>query len=110
MQCIAPDTRVAVSHTVDDGAIAAVHGALGVDGRGQEAVRAAADGMSELGGGQGGQDAGSSGGGGARRDEAMIPALESGRSENGVGQDAGQQIIRPGGGLAGLQRGAERSL
>lgn len=60
---------------VNDGAIAAVHGALGVDGCGQEAVCAAAAGMCELRGGQRGQDAGSSGSSGARWDEAMVSAL-----------------------------------
>lgn len=82
---------------VDDGAIAAVHGALGVDGRGQEAVRAAAAGVAQLGGGQRGQDAGSGGGSGAGRDEAVVSALEARRSQDGVGQDAGQQVIRLGG-------------
>lgn len=71
----------------DAAAVAAVHGALGVDGRVQEAVGAA--GVLELRGGQRGQDTGSGRSSGARWDEAMVSPLESRCSEDGVCQDTG---------------------
>lgn len=59
---------------VNDGAVAAVHG-LGLDGRVQEAVGAAAAGVGELGGGQRGQDTGSGRSSGAGGDEAVVSPL-----------------------------------
>lgn len=90
---------------------AVIHGALWVDGGGQQAVGAPSAAMSvELRGGQGGQDTGSSRGGGAGRDEAVLTALESRRSQHGVSQHTGQEVFRSSGRVSGLQGGAEWSL
>lgn len=60
---------------VDDSAVAAVHGAVGVGG-GQENMRVGSAGVGELGVGDGqrGQDAGGGRGSRAGRDEAAVSA------------------------------------
>lgn len=76
---------------VGDGAITAVHGALGGERGGHEAVRAAATGMVR--GGERGQDTGSSCGSRVGWDEAVVTPLKSRSGQDWVGQDACQQAL-----------------